>query len=93
MTLARLVEEALERHDILRQDLADHLHVSPVSVSKWLRKDRPTPIPWRHWPRLCAFLHIRWSTWMRVAEHEHPVGVTLFRRFIGTPSGQSGHGA
>lgn len=93
MTLRDLIEQGLARHDLLRQDLADHLQVSPASISKWLRTDRPTPVPWRHWRGVCAFCRIPWATWLRIAQREVPASVVLYQRYIDRPSRQSGHGA
>lgn len=87
VTLAHLMRDALDRQGILRQDLADHLQISPVSVTKWLRDDRREPIPWRHWLGICAYLHIPWATWIRVAKQEVPHNVELFHRYV-KPSGR-----
>lgn len=79
---AQMIECALAKHDLLKQDLADRLAVTPASISKWLRHDRPVAVPPKHWGSICQFLQIPMGNWIRAAEKDVPRDVQIYKRLV-----------
>lgn len=82
MRLGDLLEYELDRQQKSKMDLAEHLNVTPTSLTKWTRKHRPRdPIPWRHWKAICTFLNIPWKRWWALACEEYPRNAACYKRF------------
>ncbi len=80
--LAKLIEQTLAKQDLSRTDLAKALHITPVSVSRWLREEGDCPVPWRHYPELSHVLDVPLKRILHAAEQDHPEHVRLFHRFV-----------
>lgn len=86
--LGELIEDAVARRDIEKQDLARHLGVRPASVSKWIRDDHPDAVPPLHWKKITDFLAIPWKTWVEAARQDRPQDVEKFNRMVRSLSGR-----
>lgn len=83
--LGQLIESRLRSLKMKRFDLADELHISPVSVSAWVREDRQVQyVPWIHYPALATALQVPLDTILRAAEKDTPNRVDHYRKFIRT---------
>jgi len=87
--LGRLIDARLNELQLERRQLAEHLGVIPVSVSKWLRPQGDCPIPWRHYAHLSRVLNIPLRDVLAAAEKDWPAHVVQFRRFIAHGSSRS----
>lgn len=81
LTLADLIERAIDEQELPKWQLAEALGVTPPTISKWIRRTRRDVVPWRHWRRICKVLGISWRQWWAVAERECPIHAQLHRRF------------
>ena len=80
--LARLIDAELERRRISRSEFAQALRITPVSVSRWFRKEGDCPIPWRHYPAISEVVGIPLHRVLLAAEKDSPNHVELFYRFV-----------
>lgn len=77
--LGKLISQSLDRQEIERARLAQELHVTPVSVSRWLRPEGDSLVPWKHYLAISTFLHIPIETVLRAAEKDAPNHVRQFK--------------
>ena len=80
--LAKLIDTALTRRGEERRQLALHLNVTPVSVSRWLRPEGDTPIPWKHFPKIAVYLKIPMKSILAAAQQDWPDHVNEYRSFV-----------
>ena len=86
--LGALIEEAVLKQDVEKQDLARHLGIRPASFSKWIRQEYPDAVPPLHWEKICAFLSIPWKTWIDAAKTDRPEDVEKYHRLVRSLSGR-----
>lgn len=79
---ADMIEEALARLDLHKQDLADYVGINLASVSKWTSLVRPVAVPPHHWGLICEFLRIPMNEWIDAAQADAPGDVVRYHRLV-----------
>lgn len=80
--LGQLILERLEKLDMDRFALAKRMHITPVSVSAWIRDDYNQQVPWFHYPALATILEVPLARILKAAQEDAPERVEQYKTFI-----------
>lgn len=79
---ADMIEQALDRLDLQKQQLSDHVGINLASVSKWLSRTHPVAVPPKHWGLICDLLRIPLKKWIEAAQEDVPENVIIYNRLV-----------